>query len=462
MIDADPLFVDPSSGDYHILPVSPCINAGNPDFVPAPGETDIDGEPRVMRGRVDMGADEVPYLRTIVPSTRLGHIEWTPPGIVTEDFKLVASNGEMGDEFGYSVAVSGSLAVIGARYNDSTAYIAGAAYIFRFDGSTWTEEAQLLASDGYEHDELGYSVASSGDVVVVGAVMNDELGYNVGAAYVYRYDGTSWVEEAKLMASDGDVGDYFGYSVSISNDVALIGAPFDEHDAGDAGSAYLFRYNGTSWVEEAKLTASDASTMDGFGISVSISGNSAVIGADYDNEMGDRSGSAYVFRYNGISWGEEAKLYASDGAANDNFGRSVSISGKVVLIGSYFDDDSGDQSGSAYIFRYGGSSWGEETKLLASDGHTNQRFGRSVSISGDRAVVGAFMDDDNGNRSGSAYQFEYNGGTWNQKAKLLASDGAADDYFGMAVGISGDIAVVGAYQDDDQGINSGSTYVFDL
>jgi len=322
----------------------------------------------------------------------------------------------------------------------------GSAYIYRYNGSNWVEEDKLLASDGELFDFFGHSVSISDDVIIIGAHGESSAS---GAAYVYRYNGSNWVEEAKLTASDGEASDYFGEAVSVSGGVAVIGATGDNYSR---GSAYVFRYNGSTWVEEAKLTASDGTNGDELGKGVSLYADVAVVGAYYDD-----SGSAYVFRYNGSNWVEEDKLLASDGNYLDRFGQSVSVEGDVALIGA-----PGDNSGSAYIFRFDEVEWVEGDKLLASDGEADDEFGSDVSLSGDRALIGAPEDDDSGDDSGVAYVFRYNEGQWNQKLKLLASDGSGGDILGTSVSLSGDTALVGAFGDDDLGVNSGSAYVFDL
>ena len=329
-------------------------------------------------------------------------------------------------------------------------------------GAGWLEEEQkLLASDGNAIDYFGYSVSISGDYAIIGASGDDVNGMvNSGSAYIFKWDGTGWVQQAKLTASDGNAGDDFGISVSISGDYAIVGAYFDDDKGYGSGSAYIFFRSGTSWSQQAKLTASDGATDDLFGRSVSISGDYAIVGADYDDDKGDYSGSAYIFLRSGTSWSQQAKLTASDGAASDRFGYSVSISGDYAIVGAYGDDDNGTNSGSAYVFLRSGTSWSEQAKLLASDGAASDYFGISVSISGDYAIVGAVYDDDNGTNSGSAYVFLRSGTSWGQQAKLLASDGAASDYFGVSVSISGDYAIVGAYYDDVNGMaDSGSAYI---
>ncbi|MFC1981249.1 FG-GAP repeat protein [Chloroflexota bacterium] len=224
-----------------------------------------------------------------------------------------------------------------------------------------------------------------------------------------------------------------------------------------------------NWGQVKKLIASDGATDDLFGYTVSISGDTLVVGAYQDDDNGSDSGSAYVFARNqggADNWGQVAKLIASDGAEDDRFGRTVSISGDTLAVGAHGDDDNGSESGSAYVFERnqgGADSWGQVKKLTSSDVATGDNFGLSVSISGDTLIVGAVWDDDNGSNSGSAYLFERNQGgadNWGEIAKLTASDGAADDEFGHAVSISGDTLVVGMRLDDDNGPNSGSAYVF--
>jgi len=270
------------------------------------------------------------------------------------------------------------------------------------------------------------------------------------------------MEQQKITASDGASDDYFGYSVSISGDTAIVGAYGNDDKGSYSGSAYVFVRSGTTWTEQQKLTASDGAAYDIFGESVSISGDTAIVGARHDDDKGSSSGSAYVFVRSGTTWTEQQKLTASDGASSDWFGWSVSISGDTAIVGAYLDDDKGSASGSAYVFVRSGTTWTEQQKLTASDGASSDYFGRSVSISGDTAIVGAYQDDDKGSASGSAYVFLRSGTTWTEQQKLTASDGGSVDHFGYSVSISGDTAIVGAYRDDDKGSYSGSAYVFAL
>ncbi|MCH8253638.1 MAG: FG-GAP repeat protein, partial [Planctomycetes bacterium] len=389
---------------------------------------------------------------------------------VNEGAKMTAADANSSDEFGRSVSVSGTVAVVGSWQDDDAGSASGSAYVYRLNGGTWVEEQKLTASDPDSGDGFGYSVSISGDVALIGSISDEDAGINSGSAYVYRFDGSTWVEEQKLTPSDADANDWFGISLSISGDVAVVGARFDddacpENPLCESGSAYVYRFNGRTWVEEQKLTASDATQGDGFGRGVSVSGDVAVVGAYLDDDAGGNSGSAYVYRFDGSAWIEEQKLTASDGAASDLFGISVSVSGDVAVIGAVFDDDAGSWSGSAYVYRFNGSAWVEEQKLTASDAAAGDRYGNSVSISGNVVVVGSHNDDGAGFDSGSAYLYRFDGSTWVEARKLTASDAAPDDRFGYSVAISGGVVVVGSYKDDDPfgedpTSNSGSVYAF--
>ncbi|MCJ7776913.1 MAG: FG-GAP repeat protein [Sedimentisphaerales bacterium] len=368
--------------------------------------------------------------------------------------KLTASDGAAEDWFGRSVCISGDYAIVGACYGDGNVANSGSVYIFRWDGTGWVQQQKLTASDGATSDSFGYSVSISGDYAIVGAIYDDDKGYNSGSAYIFKRNGESWSQQAKLLASDGAAEDYFGGSVSISGDYAIVGACWDDIYK---GSAYIFKRDGTGWSQQQKLTASDGAAEDYFGCSVSISGDKIIVGAYGDNFS---RGSAYIFKREGESWVPQQKLLASDGDDEDSFGISVSISGDYAIVGACQDTDKLEiWSGSAYIFKRNGETWSQQAKLLASDGAVADYFGCSVSISADLAIVGAWQYYSSG--IGKAYIFRRDSTGWVQQQKLLASDGAVEDWFSYSVYISGDYAIIGAYADDDSGNNSGSAYIFE-
>ncbi|MDB4453090.1 hypothetical protein N9145_02795 [bacterium] len=325
--------------------------------------------------------------------------------------------------------------------SDNDGFSDGAEVSFGTDPNAITQspfEKKLTASDGAANNKFGNSVSISGNTAVIGASGDSYNPSVLGSAYVYVRSNGVWSEQAKLTASDGSSGDSFGVSVSIDGDTAVIGAYRDEVYS---GSAYVYVRNNGVWSEQQKLTASDGTERDYFGYSVSISGDTAVIGASRDDDNGSNSGSAYVYvRSNGV-WTEQQKITASDGAPDDYFGRSVSISGDTAVMGANGDDN---YSGSAYVYVRSNGVWTQQQKLTASDGAQNTSFGYSVSISGDTAVVGAYRDYDNGLNSGSAYVYVRNNGVWSEQQKLTASDGTERDYFGYSVSIDGDTAVIGA------------------
>src|SRR6266498_4028747 len=319
---------------------------------------------------------------------------------------------------------------------------------------TLSQEAKLTAGDAASGDQFGAAVGISGEIAVVGAPVDDTAaGPNAGSAYVFVRSGTGWSQQAKLTASDAAAGDIFGFSVAVTGDTVVVGASGDNMLA---GSAYVFVRSGTGWSQQAKLTASDAASGDRFGDAVGISGNTVVVGA---SDAASDAGSAYVFVRSGTSWSQQAMLTASDAAVFDLFGRALAVSGDTAVVGAISDDtDAGPDAGSAYVFVRSGTGWSQQAKLTASDAASGDRFGDAVGISGDTAVVGAQFGD---TIAGSAYVFVRSGTSWSQQAKLTASDAAAFDFFGAAVAISGDTVVVGALADDtDAGSNAGSAYVF--
>lgn len=366
----------------------------------------------------------------------------TQPAIAATltETKLLADDGAAGDRFGISVGMSGSNAVVGSYFHGSS----GAAYLY--DGTDGTQMHKLTAADGASGDRFGFSVAMDGSTAIVGAYGDDDRGSNSGSAYLF--DTATGAQTRKLTASDGASFDRFGQSVAISGNTAVVGA-FNDDSA--AGAAYVF--NATTGNQIAKLTANDSGTGDRLGYSVGVDGTTAIVGAYADDDGGSSSGSAYLF--DTTTGAQLFKLTAGDAAGGDSFGYAVAISGTTAIVGAYNDDDAGNSSGSAYLFDT--TTGNQIAKLTADDATENDWFGHSVAIAGDIAIVGAYYQGGTG--SGAAYLFDVS--TGEQIAKILASDGAANDYFGYGVGISEDFALVGSYGNDDDGFDSGSAYVYD-
>jgi len=332
-----------------------------------------------------------------------------------------------------------------------------------------------VASDAQNLDFFGYSVGLSGDYAVAGAQYVDDGGTDRGAAYIFdrNYGGNNnWGQVAKLVASDAEDSDVFGRSVAIDGDYVVVGAISEDGGGIDRGAAYVFYRNqgGTdSWGQVAKLVASDAEDVDEFGYSVAIDGDYVVVGAIFEDGLGSYRGAAYVFDRNQggtDNWGQVAKLVASDAEDNDQFGNSVAISGDNVVVGARYEDGLGTNRGAAYVFgrnEGGTDNWGQVTKITASNPEDAAYFGYSVAVSGDFAVVGAYGENGTGTNRGAVYVYDRTQGgpdAWGQVAKLTASDGEDIDEFGSSVAVDGDYVVVGTHQEDGAGTSRGAAYIY--
>lgn len=425
----------------------------------------------------------------------------------TQQIYLKAGKAGAGDRFGTSVAVSGGTLVVGANEEDSSAMgvngtynrsavESGAAYVFSRSGTVWSQQAYLKESNNPQGmgigDRFGYSVAVSGETVVVGAIGEsssttgvnsapDENASSSGAAYVFVRNGATWSQQAYLKASNTGRDDVFGTSVGISGDTVIVGA-FDEsssstgvnstpnENAERAGAAYVFTRSGTVWSQQAYLKASNTGREDYFGISVAVSGNTVVVGAHGEDAaqagIDYNYGAAYVFTRNGSTWSEQAILRAALRRENDDFGEAVAISADTVVVGATGEESPttgvnstpgaySNHAGAAYVFVRNGTIWSQQAYLKAHNTGADDYFGRAVAISGDTVVVGADLEDsattgvnstpdENSYHSGAAYVFARSGTTWSQEAYLKAGDTAERQNFGNSVAVAGQTVVVGA------------------
>ena len=409
-------------------------------------------------------------LRKAMVTAQYGY-EHAPdsPDAGAQSGTLIAADGETNDSFGNSVAIDANTAVVGAPFDTIGSNASqGSAYVFVRYGTEWRLQTKLVALDGAPSDNFGICVSISGDTIVVGAQTDDVgAGTDQGSAYVFTRSGTAWTQQSKLTASDGEAGDLFGMSVSVSGDTAVVGAGLDHAGASlDIGAAYVFLRTGNIWQQQAKLVAGDGAVGDTFGISVGISGDTVVVGSYLDNVGANvDQGSAYIFVRTGTAWSQQAKLLASDARANDTFGFRVAISANTVIIGCPGADiAAGGNQGAAYIFARSGSTWSEQSRLVAPVGEPNSQVGYAVSISGDMAVVGApYADVDGAVDRGAAFVCVRTGTLWFllNEQKIAAFDGAPGDGFGADVGISGNDIIVGSPA-DKVGTNSfqGSAQTF--
>lgn len=380
----------------------------------------------------------------------------TPP-TWEEQAKLRAAVSVLDDRFGHAVAISGDTVLIGAYGVDDNGSVSGAAYVFVRNGTVWNQQAKLTASDGAAVDVFGSAVALVGDMAIIGAPQDDDTADNGGSAYVFTRTGTTWSEQGKLTASDATPGAQFGSAIAMAGDTLVIGAP----GGNTSGFAYVFTRTGNTWNQQGKLIPSDGMNSDEFGSAVAVAGDTAVVGARGSDVGGTGRGAAYVFTRTGTVWSQQARLSANDGAANDRFGIGVAVVGDMALIGASSDTTNVSEEGSVYFFTRTGTIWSQQAKLLASDRTAKDQFGFYIAVDGNTALISAAADDEIDLFAGSAYIFTYDGTGWNEQAKLLASDGGAGDEFAH-VALSGNTAVVGAQFHANDGVRSGAAYIFKL
>jgi hypothetical protein len=384
-----------------------------------------------------------------------------PPPVMAEWQQLLKTTSVprvIGAQFGHAIAINGNTMVVGAPFDSTTgAASAGAAYVFLLSGKTWAQQATLVASDPAAGDQFGYSVAVSGNTIVVGAYHADRttptpVQSDSGAAYVFVRNGTTWTEQQKLTAVTGDADDEFGNAVAVAGNSLVVGA----HAAGipmisSAGSAYLFRRTGTIWAHTQTLIPNGGLELgDLFGGSVAMSGSTLVVGSPGADIPETRAGAVYVFAANSTGmYSLQQKLTIPDGTNGDNFGCSVALDGNTIVAGAREDAPitapMGQTAyGAAYVFGFNGT-WTQRAKLTAADGAATDRFGWSVAVNYDIVAVGA-RGDDTGllADTGSAYLFTRNGGTWTSLRKLAPADVANNDRFGVSVALSVGNLVVGA------------------
>jgi uncharacterized protein (DUF2345 family) len=355
-----------------------------------------------------------------------------------DEQKVTASDGTTNSYFGSAVAIEGDTAVIGA---DGDASFKGAAYVFKDTGGIWTEAQKISADDGAGGEQFGYRTELEGNTLVVGAFSATVNGNAAqGAAYVFTND-SGWEQTAKLVADDGGLFENFGASIALDGDTVVIGANGAFVEGVPQGAAYVFTGSGANWTQQQKLIADDGTDYDNFGMTVGVKDGTAFVGspiAPVDGNNG--AGAVYVYTESGGTWTQTQRLTASDGATNDSFGMGLAFDGTTLIVGA----TSNDGIGAAYVFTESGGSWTEVQKLVPDDGASGDSFGNAISISGSRVLIGADIATIDGNTSrGTVYLFTATAGGWVQSHKFIASDGTTDDFFGAALALDGNTALIG-------------------
>lgn len=386
---------------------------------------------------------------------------------INQSQKLTANDPAAQDFFGYRVAIDGNTAVVGAYGKDGADVDVGAVYIFVRSGNTWSLQQTIAAPTTAVNAAFGRAVAVSGDTVAIGSPFDDNVQSGAGAVYVYTRTAGVWTQRAKLGAS-ATGNDRFGWAVALEGTTLAVGAPTDEPGAANnAGSVSVFTGSGASWaLQGSVLSASDALEDDQLGVSVALSGDTLVVGAEGVDGAQIDTGAAYVFTRSGSVWTQRTRLVASangDGTDQRLFGRSVAIDGTTILIG---EPGRIANKGAAYVYTGSGATWTQQGgALTASDGAGGDVFGHSVALRGDLALVGAYDEEPDAGplNRGSVYVFRRSAAVWTQPDKYLASDATANDRFGFGLALTPGAAIVGAPYDAN-GVNTeaGSAYVFHL
>lgn len=383
--------------------------------------------------------------------------------ITTETQEITANNLQSEDRFGFCVAINNNFAFVGAPGDDENGTNAGALYLFTYNSDIWQETSKIVSSDIQAGDFFGYDVATDGDYAFISTPVIDSY---KGAVYVFKNIAGTWTEVQKLMASDAEDFDYFGYSVDIQGDYAIIGAYGDDDVASDAGVAYIFKNISGTWTEVQKIEAPNGDTDDHFGISVGIYGDYAIVGAPDSTYNSVNSGSAYVFKNISGTWTNTQQIISSDVALGDHFGNAVSIFNDKLVVGANYKTDAATWIGAAYIFHNNSGTWEENLKISPPfDNQDYMHFGSALQIYENRLIIGAY-----GNVSftpyvaGSAYVFDYinTSNSWAYTSKLISTNNDTDDVFGYAVSISNQHILVGAQMSDIVDDNAGALYGFNV
>ena len=362
-----------------------------------------------------------------------------------------------GAEFGNAVAVSGDTLVVGARYDSvpldkEPQYYSGAAYVYIKDGNAWVQQARLAPTTPQAGDLFGGAVDIDGDTIVIGAVGNDSVDENgndaseMGAVYVFTRSDDQWEQQAKIEPEDGIEADYFGNAVAIAGERIVVGASGkDIGNTSDAGKVYSYYRSATQWRQSQSITALDPDKNDAFGSSLDLDGPRLIIGSPSENNVG----AAYVFYKIGSTWALESRLDPDDNHEGDYFGTSVSIEDETVVVGAPFaDPDLGSgqvtNAGAVYVFKKKANTWEQDAKLVLEDSKVFDKFGESVSTSGNAIVVGAPGQDYYSTlRVGSAYTFKRTDGSWEFQTQIMSADPYNESNFGASVAINGESIVIG-------------------
>lgn len=374
--------------------------------------------------------------------------------------RVAAGDSAPFDSFGQAVAISVDTMVVGS-WNDETTTATGSAYVYDVLSGGATFLQKLTAPDLAAFDRFGWSVAVDADIIAVGSDRDDNVWIDAGSVYIYARSGSTYTFVTKVLATDAQPGDFLGASVSLSGNTLLVGAPGDDDLAANAGAAYVFVRSGSSWSQQVKLLAADGGADDGFGSAVALDGDRALVGAANHDLPRTDAGAAYPYVRSGAAWSRGDKLSAPTSQANDQFGFSVALRGTDALVGAPLSDVQRLDGGTAFAFQEIAGVWQFVNTLASPTGNNDDQFGISVALGNELALIGGYRDDAAGVDGGAVLLYVRSDSDW-QFDQRISAPVSTGDLFGRAVAARGDLAAVGAPLDDVSSSNEGAAFLFEL
>ena len=379
------------------------------------------------------------------------------PLVEAGDTRLLPETSGEQDFFGFATAVDGDRLVSSSRGDDELGPDVGAVTVFERVDGIWERTATLRPEGASDGALFGMAVALEGDVLVVGAFFENERGREAGAAYVFEYDGSTWQSTAKLLGDETSPFDWFGVSCAIDAGRIVVGARQDHGGAFMSGAAYVFEKVDGTWSQTARLTAASPWVSGNFGHAVDISGDAILVG-EFNGQTGP--GRAHLFEWNGEAWAPTL-LTPSDSQIDDMFGVAVALDGGTALVGSRMHDGAAINTGAVFVYeRQAPATWGETAILTSPSPRSRSEFGNKVDLEGDVALIGEW--EGGGPLPGASHVFRRIEGAWRSTAELQPDYDGTGGGFGHDVAMDGSTAVVGAFLQDDPVSDAGGTYVYDL
>ncbi len=371
--------------------------------------------------------------------------------------KIIAFDGDVDDRFGKAVSLSDEWFAIGANRDDDSGDNSGSVYLYRYENSEIVSEHKIIPFDGDDNDYFGKALALDGQWLAVSSLYDNINGEKSGSAYIYKLEDNEWSFHSKLVPDDGAPLDRFGYSIDIHNNTVVVGAVYDDDYGQDSGSVYVYELYGNEWLFKNKLNSANQMQEDFFGVSVAIYDNIIAVGSVYDDNGGNNAGSVSIFKKENNSWIEYDTITAFDSQEYDFFGNAIDLNNQKLAVGAFHDNNVYQNSGSVYMYDIN-DNIELSYKISAYDESINDNFGQSISIYDNYLAVGS-INDDNGTNSGAVYIYELGDNHIINSIKHTPNDVTEYDEFSGSVSIYGDNILVGAQFDDDLGSESGSAYL---